>query len=119
MSSIGMYVIQALVVVLCGVLLRYGVPYIKALIAWEDLSYIKEWVDRLVRAAERVVSDSGLGEQRKAWVVEQLKGLNIVVDEGVDALIESAVWERDCLKEKPNGAFEPDADEKHLGERRD
>jgi hypothetical protein len=57
----------------------------------ENLSFVKTWVDSLVAAAEQTITGSKMGTVKKMWVISSLEKLEIVVDDTVDALIESAV----------------------------
>jgi hypothetical protein len=100
MGDIGVYIALLAVCVVAGVLLRYGIPYMKALIANEDFAYICEWTEHLVRTAEQTMEDVADGERKKEWVVGRLQELNIVVDDSVDALIESAVFALKDLKKQ-------------------
>ncbi|GEM_PF-2037703 len=91
MENIGTYILDAVLAALLGVILRYGVPYIKALITAKNFAFVSGWVDKAVAAAEQTIQGSGLGEKKKAFVIGLLSELNIVVDNTVDAMIEAAV----------------------------
>jgi len=90
-DTIGTYVLDAVLAAALGVLLKYGVPYIKSLITAKNLAFIKTWVDTAVAAAEQTITGSGMGAEKKAWVIALLEKMEIIVDDTVDALIEAAV----------------------------
>lgn len=92
MDNMSTYITQALILVLIGVITKFLVPYVKSQITTQKLSFIKTWVDSLVNAAEQKIQGSKMGDEKKKWVVDMLKKLGIVVDDSVDALIESAVF---------------------------
>ena len=91
MDNMSTYITQALVLILIGVITKFLVPYVKSQITTQKLSFVKTWVDSLVNAAEQKIQGSKMGAEKKKWVVDMLKKLGIVVDDSVDALIESAV----------------------------
>lgn len=92
MDNMSTYITQALILVLIGVITKFLVPYVKSQITTQKLSFIKTWVDSLVNTAEQKIQGSKMGDEKKKWVVDMLKKLGIVVDDSVDALIESAVF---------------------------
>lgn len=76
---------------LLGLLTRYAVPYIKAKTEAEDLVYIKQVVKDAVAAAEERFIGPKLGTSvRKPWVKALLEGMDIVVDDFIDAMIDAA-----------------------------
>lgn len=91
MDNMSTYITQALVLILIGVITKFLVPYVKSQITTQKLSFVTTWVDSLVNAAEQKIQGSKMGDEKKKWVVDMLKKLGIVVDDSVDALIESAV----------------------------
>lgn len=91
MDNMSTYITQALVLILIGVITKFIVPYVKSQITTQKLSFVTTWVDSLVNAAEQKIQGSKMGDEKKKWVVDMLKKLGIVVDDSVDALIESAV----------------------------
>ena len=91
MENIGTYILDFIIALVMGVFIKYAVPFIKSKITTENLSFIKTWVEKLVAAAEQTITGSGMGAEKKAWVISMLDKLDIVVDDTVDALIESAV----------------------------
>jgi hypothetical protein len=91
METIGTYLLDLALTVALGLFIKYAVPYIKSRITMENLSFVKTWVDSLVAAAEQTITGSKMGTVKKMWVISSLEKLEIVVDDTVDALIESAV----------------------------
>lgn len=92
METAGTYLLDLLIAVALGLFIKYAVPYTKSKITVENLSFVKTWVDNLVAAAEQTITGSKMGSAKKAWVIEALGKLGIIVDDTVDALIESAVY---------------------------
>lgn len=91
METIGTYLLDFVLAVALGLFVKYAVPYIKSRITAENLSFVKTWVESLVAAAEQTITGSKMGAAKKAWVITALEKLGVVVDDTVDALIESAV----------------------------
>lgn len=91
MDNMSAYIMEALIALFIGIITKFLVPYIKSQITTQNLSFIKTWVDSLVNAAEQKIQGSKMGVEKKKWVVSMLENLGIVVDDSVDALIESAV----------------------------
>ena len=81
------------------VITRYAIPYIKNdLIPWLKEKRIYGTVKNLVQAVEKM-SEAGIIQKtdKKAKVIELLEKNGIVVDETVDAFIESCVKELDMV----------------------
>ncbi|SMC92103.1 phage holin, LLH family [Papillibacter cinnamivorans] len=91
MDSLLGYILDALLVLALGVTVKYLIPWIQSLITKQNLSVLTNWVQAAVAAAEQTIQGSGLGAQKKAFVVNLLHELGISVDSTVDALIEAAV----------------------------
>ncbi len=91
MQEVLSYLLDALVAVVCGILARYAIPYVKTL--WKNANWaaLKEKVETLVDAAEQTIQGSGLGAEKKAWVISMLEAAGVVVDDMIDALIEKTV----------------------------
>lgn len=87
-------IIIAVISLLFAVAARYFIPYLKEKWGNEKLDNITKWVKIAVDAAEMIYKESGMGQQKKAYVLEFLnkKGFTVDVDE-LDNLIESAVFE--------------------------
>jgi len=91
MDSIATYILDGVLTIALGFLLKYGVPYVKSLLTAKNFAFMSGWVEKAVLAAEQTIQGSGLGEKKKAFVISLLEKLEIVVDDSVDALIEAAV----------------------------
>ena len=88
--------ILALIPILGTILTVYIIPYIKEKIDNEKLEKYEQWVNMAVRAAEMVFTESGMGESKKAYVIEFLTGMFnknkvIITEEQMNILIEAAV----------------------------
>lgn len=95
-------IFEAIITLLAAIITVYVIPYIKKKFSSEDLNTILEWVRIAVEAAEQIITESGMGEKKKALVKEFLAEKNIVVDvDKMDMLIEAAVHNMNKeLKEK-------------------
>ena len=72
----------------------YIIPYVKSKTSASDLARIGSMVKIAVSAAEQIYKGSGLGQKKKAYVLEWLQKRNITIDlEELDTMIESAVYE--------------------------
>ena len=70
-------VIEAVIALVAAVVTCFIVPCLKARYGAEKLAEIEKWVRIAVEAAEQIFVGSGMGEQKKAFVLEFLanKGL--------------------------------------------
>ena len=95
-------IFEAIITLLAAIITVYVIPYIKKKFSAEDLNTILEWVRIAVEAAEQIITESGMGAQKKAFVKEFLAEKNIIVDvDKMDLLIEAAVHNMNKeLKEK-------------------
>ena len=77
---------------IAALITSFLIPLIKAKVDADKLAKIQFWVTIAVDAAEQVFSQSGMGEEKKEFVVEFLaeKGFALDISE-IDALIEAAV----------------------------
>lgn len=92
-----MPIIEATFVLIAAVVIYVLMPYIKSRITAEQQSQITAWVKIAVTAAEQIYTGSGMGQEKKAYVIRWLSKRGIIVhDEEIDAMIESAVY---ALKE--------------------
>ena len=85
---------EAIITLIVALISAFLIPYIKSKVSAEKLETIKKWVKVAVQAAEMLYRDSGMGEQKKAYVIEFLnsKGYDLDTDT-LSNLIESAVLE--------------------------
>lgn len=88
------YLLVALIAFLAALALKYGVPYIKSKMSIERRQSLLFWAKLAVQAAEQLIKGSGLGSDKKSYVLDFLreKGFDINEKE-VDVAIESAVLE--------------------------
>ena len=91
LDTIAKYALDGILAVTLGFFLKYGIPYLKSLATSKNLSFISEWVNTAVNAAEQKIQGSGMGIKKKEWAVKLLEQVGIVVDDTVDAMIEAAV----------------------------
>lgn len=97
MNDILFIFIKALLIAVLTVLVRYGIPYLQALVAASKYKWMADIARDAVQAAEQTIQASGSGPERKAIVTEYLKKMltakNISIsDEQLNTLIEAAVY---------------------------
>lgn len=87
-------IIQAVITILVFVVSTFLLPWIRQKIGDGKTEELLRWVGIFVRAAEQIYNESGMGVQKKAYVLEKLqeKGYNLDL-EAVDDMIEAAVLE--------------------------
>ena len=87
-------------IALLGAVITYVlVPYFKSRTTAAQQESLNFWVSVAVNAAEQIFAGSGLGEQKKQYVLQFLNGKGIKVSAAqLDALIEAAVFELNSLK---------------------
>jgi hypothetical protein len=84
-------IISALIV---AIITYTVIPYIKSRTTATQQEQINALVKIAVQAAEQLIIGTGLGKERKAYVLSWLAANDITVDmTKIDALIESAVYE--------------------------
>ena len=84
----------AVITVLIGIAARYAIPYLKE--KWGETKFdnIQKWVKIAVGAAEMIFTESGMGKQKKEYVLEFLNKKGFTVDyDALDNFIENAVLE--------------------------
>lgn len=91
MDSLLGYIFDALLVLALGVMIKYLIPWIQSLITKQNFSALSGWIQAAVAAAEQTIQGSGMGAQKKTFVVNLLHELGVTADSTVDALIEAAV----------------------------
>ena len=85
---------EGVLTILFALVTMYVIPWIKTKVSAEELTEIIKWVKIAVQAAEMIYKESGMGEEKKAYVKTFLKDKGIKYDERqIDSLIESAVLE--------------------------
>lgn len=84
----------AVITVLIGIAARYAVPYLKEKWGNEKFDNVQKWVKVAVGAAEMIYTESGMGKEKKAYVIQFLNKKGFTVDyDALDNLIENAVLE--------------------------
>ena len=91
-------VIVALMGLATVLITTFLIPYIKTKTTKEQRETLITVIKTGVMAAEQIFTGTGLGEQKKAWVIQYLKDKGIKIDldaigTELNALIESAVYE--------------------------
>ena len=97
MNDIIFEIIKSAVVIAIMVLVRYAVPYLKAQIKSSNLSWIYDWAEYAVKAAEQTNTGTGMGSTKKAIVKDFLIQVSnnsclAISDDQLENLIESAVY---------------------------
>lgn len=89
-------IIQALFTLLTALITAFLVPYLKRKVDEEKLDNLYTWVTIAVEAAEKIFSETGMGEEKKEYVLTFLSEKGFTVDVSIlDAMIESAVLNLD------------------------
>lgn len=87
-------IIEALLGLFVALVTTFLVPYIKEQTDLKRYEKAKNAVVIAVKAAEQIYKDTGIGKQKKAYVVDFLRDKGFVFDEEyVDCMIEAAVLE--------------------------
>lgn len=87
-------IIEALIGILVAVITTFIIPWIKEKIDTERYEKAKNAVVIAVKAAEQIYRETGLGKEKKAYVVNFLRDKGFIFDEEyIDAMIEAAVLE--------------------------
>lgn len=87
-------IIRAVIALLLALITSYLIPLIRRKADAQKLATLRLWVNIAVTAAEQIFKGTGLGEEKKAYVIEFLQAHGFTVDmEELDNLIESAVHE--------------------------
>lgn len=91
-------IILSLIPVLGAIVTYFVIPFLKEKIGAEKLAQYKEWVSLAVKAAEMLWTESGMGSDKKQFVVDYLNRMFnekkvIITEEQLNILIEAAVLE--------------------------
>ena len=92
-------ILEIVATIISLIVARYVVPYVKTdLIPWLKERHLYNTIKNFVQAVEKL-AESGVLEKtyKKQKVVELLENKGIIVDETVEAFIESAVKELDMV----------------------
>ena len=87
-------VLGAVIVLVISLIAYKLIPYIKANTTEKEFEQMQMWVKIAVQAAEMIFKESGLGKEKKQYVIDFLKAKGFTIDlDKLDAMIESAVLE--------------------------
>lgn len=87
-------IVSLVITLIFALISTFVVPYIKAKISAEKLDQIKAWVKIAVQAAEMIYKETGMGKEKKNYVLNFLNEKGIMLDyDSINNLIESAVLE--------------------------
>ena len=87
-------IIEAVITLIIAVFTAFIIPYIKSKTTVQQQAALMALVRIAVSAAEQLYRGSGLGKQKKEYVIAWLDAHGLTVDaEKLDAMIESAVYE--------------------------
>jgi len=87
-------IIRAVVVLICAVITSVVIPLIRSKVTEQQLHTARTWVTIAVEAAEQIYKGSGMGKEKKAFVLEFLEQKGLKIDlASIDNLIEAAVLE--------------------------
>ncbi len=85
-------VINAVIALIAAVITAFVIPWIKSKTTAAQREEINAWVKIAVTAAEQIFTETGMGKEKKAYVLKFLEEKNLKIDEeSVDLMIESAV----------------------------
>ena len=87
-------IVVAIIGLLSVIVTSVVVPLLKKKLGAEKVSEIQKWVEIAVHAAEQIFNETGMGKQKKEYVVEFLreKGFD-VDDQAIENAIEAAVYD--------------------------
>ena len=87
-------IIRAVVVLICAVITSVVIPLIRSKVTEQQLHTARTWVTIAVEAAEQIYKGSGMGKEKKSFVLEFLEQKGLKIDlANIDNLIEAAVLE--------------------------
>lgn len=85
---------EALIALAVALVTAFLIPWLRKKYGAEKTSEILRWVDIFVRAAEQLYTDTGMGQQKKDYVLMRLEAKGYSVDPAaLDSMIEAAVLE--------------------------
>lgn len=86
-------IMEAIITLVFLCITTFLIPYIKSKTTSAQQEQIQAWVNIAVMAAEQLIQGSGMGAEKKEYVVKWLNEHNITFDvEKLDAMIEAAVY---------------------------
>lgn len=87
-------IVVAVIGLLSVVVTSVVVPLLKKKLGSEKLAELQIWVEIAVHAAEQIFSDTGMGKQKKEYVLEFLREKGFDVDDkAIENAIEAAVYD--------------------------
>ena len=91
-------IILSLIPVLGAIITYFIIPLLKEKIGTEKLIQYKEWTTLAVKAAEMLWTESGMGADKKQFVIDYLNKIFnekkiVITEEQLNVLIEAAVQE--------------------------
>ena len=87
-------VVEAAITIVVFAVGAFLIPWIRQKIGDAKTNDLLLWVGIFVRAAEQIYGESGLGVQKKKYVLEKLQEKGYSLDlEAIDDMIEAAVLE--------------------------
>ena len=85
-------IVEAVFALVLAVIAAFVIPYIRSKTTLSQQAEIQSLVTIAVTAAEQIFRGTGLGEKKKAYVLQWLQDHGVTVNmEKLDAMIESAV----------------------------
>lgn len=94
-------IVAAVIGVVFMVVAYRFMPWLKANTSDDEYSRIIMWANIAVKAAEMIFRESGMGEQKKEWVVNFLYNRGFTIDlEEIEAIVESLVMDLNMEKAK-------------------
>ena len=86
-------IMEAIITLVFLCITTFLIPYIKSKTTAAQQEQIQAWVNIAVMAAEQLIQGSGMGAEKKEYVIKWLNKHNITFDaEKLDAMIEAAVY---------------------------
>jgi len=85
---------EAVIALVLALITAFVIPYIRSKTTLSQQAKLQSLVTIAVKAAEQIFTGTGLGEKKKAYVLQWLKDRGVTVNmDKLDAMIESAVYE--------------------------
>lgn len=86
-------IMEAIITLVFLCITTFLIPYIKSKTTSAQQEQIQAWVNIAVMAAEQLIQGTGMGAEKKEYVIKWLNEHNITFDaEKLDAMIEAAVY---------------------------
>ena len=87
-------IVMALLSLIFAFITYFVIPLIRSKTSSETFAQIQFWTTIAVEAAEQIYNQPGMGQEKKAYVIEFLNSRGYKLDEdALDKLIEAAVLE--------------------------